>query len=106
MSCHNSHLKTTSISIIRHIANTEHKVSRHDVVEHNIPKFVIDILNEKQITPKFSGQLLLGTVKLYKWKLDYLLRDCSEVISKIQLVSSGLFFLGSAHFSISDFPAR
>jgi len=91
MSCHNSRLKTTSISNIRHLANMEHRVSRHDVVEHNILKIVIDILNEKQITPKFSGQLLLGTVKLYKWKMDYLLRDCSEVIFKIQLVSSGIF---------------
>ncbi len=95
MSFHNSHLKTTSISNIRHLANTEHKVSRHDVIKYNIPKIVTDILNEKQITPKFSGQLLLGTIKLYKWKMNYLLRDCSEMIFKVQLVSSRTFFSGS-----------
>lgn len=85
MPCNNSRLKTT-ISHIRFLTNVGYRVSRHDVVEHNIPKIVTDILN-LQITPKLSGQLLLGTVKLYKQKMDDLLRDCSEVISKIQLVS-------------------
>lgn len=92
MFCHNSHLKTSSISHIWLLANGAHRVSRHDVVEYNIPKIVTDILNEKGITPNLNGQLLLFTINLYKWKMNYLLRDCSEVKSKIQLVSSGTFF--------------
>ena len=86
---------TASISHIRLLANAEHRVSKHDVVKHNIPKIVTDILNEERIAPKFSGQLLLGTVKLYKRKMDDLLRDCSEVISKIQLVSFWTLVPGS-----------
>lgn len=39
---------------------------------------------EVPIALRLSGHLLLGLVKIYSWKVNYLFQDCNRVLSNIR----------------------
>ncbi|KAL2023477.1 hypothetical protein VTK56DRAFT_2473 [Thermocarpiscus australiensis] len=74
-------------------ANQERKVSKVQILQHNLQDSVDAIIapNEAPLALRLSGQLLLGVVRIYSRKARYLLDDCNEALMKIKMAfrSSG-----------------
>lgn len=69
-------------------ANQERKVSKMQVLQHNLQDSVDAIItpNDAPLALRLSGQLLLGVVRIYSRKARYLLDDCNEALMKIKMV--------------------
>ncbi|KAK3942179.1 cohesin subunit rad21 [Diplogelasinospora grovesii] len=74
-------------------ANQERKVSKTQILQHNLQDSVDAIItpNDAPLALRLSGQLLLGVVRIYSRKARYLLDDCNEALMKIKMAfrSSG-----------------
>lgn len=70
-------------------ANQERKVSKVQILQHNLQDSVDAIIapNDAPLALRLSGQLLLGVVRIYSRKARYLLDDCNEALMKIKMVS-------------------
>ena len=52
-----------------------------------LPTRTESIINpEAPLALRLSGQLMLGVVRIYNRKVQYLFQDCSEALVKIKLV--------------------
>lgn len=69
-------------------ANQERKVSKVQILQHNLQDSVDAIIapNDAPLALRLSGQLLLGVVRIYSRKARYLLDDCNEALLKIKMV--------------------
>lgn len=66
-------------------AHLERKLRKNQVAETNIGVSVDSILfPEVPIALRLSGHLLLGVVRIYSRKVNYLFHDCSEALVKIK----------------------
>ncbi|XP_002985553.2 sister chromatid cohesion 1 protein 4 [Selaginella moellendorffii] len=66
-------------------AHLERKLRKNQVTETNIGVSVDSILcPEVPIALRLSGHLLLGVVRIYSRKVNYLFHDCSEALVKIK----------------------
>jgi cohesin complex subunit SCC1 len=72
-------------------ANQERKVSKVQILQHNLQDSVDAIIapNDAPLALRLSGQLLLGVVRIYSRKARYLLDDCNEALMKIKMVRFG-----------------
>lgn len=68
-------------------ANQERKVSKVQILQHNLQDSVDAIIapNDAPLALRLSGQLLLGVVRIYSRKARYLLDDCNEALMKIKM---------------------
>ncbi|KAK4196891.1 putative cohesin subunit rad21 [Triangularia verruculosa] len=68
-------------------ANQERKVSKVQILQHNLQDSVDAIIapNDAPLALRLSGQLLLGVVRIYNRKARYLLDDCNEALIKIKM---------------------
>lgn len=68
-------------------ANQERKVSKMQILQHNLQDSVDAIItpNDAPLALRLSGQLLLGVVRIYSRKARYLLDDCNEALMKIKM---------------------
>ncbi|KAL0570511.1 sister chromatid cohesion protein 1 [Marasmius crinis-equi] len=68
-------------------AHMERKLSKTQMLQTNITESVDAIIDEEIefMTLRYSGQLLLGVVRIYSRKAKYLLDDCNEALLKIKL---------------------
>ncbi|KAK0731258.1 Rec8 like protein-domain-containing protein [Lasiosphaeris hirsuta] len=68
-------------------ANQERKVSKMQILQHNLQDSVDAIItpNDAPLALRLSGQLLLGVVRIYSRKARYLLDDCNEALLKIKM---------------------
>ncbi|KAF9601186.1 hypothetical protein IFM89_017371 [Coptis chinensis] len=61
------------------------KLKKQQVADTHIPSSVdMIILNEVSVTYRVLGYLLLGVVRIFSKKVEYLYHDCSEVLTKIK----------------------
>ncbi|XXG48659.1 hypothetical protein AAC387_Pa02g3044 [Persea americana] len=68
-------------------AHLHHKLRKSQVVVTNIPSSVDCIMfPEVPIALRLLGHLLLGVVRIYSKKVDYLHHDCNEFLSHIRTV--------------------
>lgn len=68
-------------------ANQERKVSKVQILQHNLQDSVDAIIApaDAPLALRLSGQLLLGVVRIYSRKARYLLDDCNEALMKIKM---------------------
>ncbi|KAK3394414.1 Rec8 like protein-domain-containing protein [Podospora didyma] len=68
-------------------ANQERKVSKMQILQHNLQDSVDAIItpNDAPLALRLSGQLLLGVVRIYSRKARYLLDDCNEALMKLKM---------------------
>jgi len=65
-------------------AHMEKKVSKVQIIATNIPESVDNIENPKvPMALRVSGHLLLGVVRIFSRKVQFLLTDCNEALVKI-----------------------
>ena len=81
-------LKTGPLARVWLASNLDRKLSKSNILQTNVDDTVRDIIGENAapIALRMSGQLLLGVVKIYKRKANYLMDDCSEALLKIKMV--------------------
>ncbi|KAL3152036.1 hypothetical protein ABBQ32_001151 [Trebouxia sp. C0010 RCD-2024] len=61
------------------------RLKRNQIYETNISSSVDSIINpEAPLALRLSGQLLLGVVRIYSRKINYLYSDCNEALVKIR----------------------
>ncbi|KAA6426441.1 MAG: sister chromatid cohesion 1 4 [Trebouxia sp. A1-2] len=61
------------------------RLKRNQIYETNISSSVDSIINpEAPLALRLSGQLLLGVVRIYSRKINYLYSDCNEALVKIK----------------------
>lgn len=61
------------------------RLKRNQIHETNISSSVDSIINpEAPLALRLSGQLLLGVVRIYSRKINYLYSDCNEALVKIR----------------------
>jgi cohesin complex subunit SCC1 len=66
-------------------AHLERKLRKNQVTETNISASVDSIMfPEVPIALRLSGPLLLGVVRIYSKKVNYLYQDCSDALAKIK----------------------
>ncbi|XP_043704361.1 sister chromatid cohesion 1 protein 2-like isoform X2 [Telopea speciosissima] len=64
------------------------RLKKDQVTVTDIPSSVDEImLHEVTITYRVLGYLLLGVVRIYSKKVDYLYHDCNEILVKIKKIS-------------------
>ncbi|KAI1006847.1 hypothetical protein K3495_g1372 [Podosphaera aphanis] len=80
--------KTGPLARIWLSANIERKLSKNHVLQTNVKDSVDAIVtpNQAPLALRLSGQLLLGVVRIYRRKANYLLDDCNEALLKIKMV--------------------
>lgn len=80
--------KTGPLAAVWLAANIERKLTKKDALSSDLETNVKDIIgtNGAPMALRLSGQLLLGVVRIYKRKAEYLLGDCSEALLKIKMV--------------------
>ncbi|KAI9596512.1 Rec8 like protein-domain-containing protein [Syncephalis fuscata] len=68
-------------------AHWERKMSKTQYIQVDIRNSVGAIIGEDQppLALRFSGQLLLGVVKIYSRKARYLLEDCGDALVKLKM---------------------
>ncbi|KAJ8077165.1 sister chromatid cohesion protein 1 [Marasmius tenuissimus] len=68
-------------------AHMERKLSKTQTLQTDITESVDAIIDEEVefMALRYSGQLLLGVVRIYSRKAKYLLDDCNEALLKIKL---------------------
>lgn len=71
-------------------ANMERKLSKQNVLGEKLEQKVQDIIGTGQapMALRMSGHLLLGVVRIYQKKANYLEHDCNDVLVKIRMVRS------------------
>jgi cohesin complex subunit SCC1 len=82
--------KTGPLARVWLAANQEKKLSKTQVLTDKITEDV-DVLIRPEVTGgplalRFSGQVLLGVVRIYSRKARYLLDDANEALMKIKMV--------------------
>ncbi|CAN6475815.1 unnamed protein product [Victoria cruziana] len=66
-------------------AHLQHKLRKSQVTETNISASVDSIMfPDVPIALRLSGHLLLGVVRIYSRKVDYLHHDCHETLTKLR----------------------
>ncbi|CAM0871173.1 unnamed protein product [Alopecurus aequalis] len=66
-------------------AHLERKVKKTQIDGIDIPSYVESIMfPEVPIALRLSGHLLLGLVRIYSWKVNYLFQDCNRMLSTIR----------------------
>ncbi|KAH6558163.1 hypothetical protein KP509_1Z076100 [Ceratopteris richardii] len=77
--------KKGPLGIIWIAAHLERKLRRKQITETDIGDTVDTILySDVPIALRISSHLLVGVVRIYARKVDYLLSDCSEALVKIR----------------------
>uniref|UniRef100_A0A672IP44 Rad21/Rec8-like protein N-terminal domain-containing protein n=1 Tax=Salarias fasciatus TaxID=181472 RepID=A0A672IP44_SALFA len=67
-------------------AHWERKLTKANVFECNLETTIRDIISPKmKIGLRTSGHLLLGVVRIYSKKANYLLTDCNNALVKIKV---------------------
>lgn len=81
--------KTGPLARVWLAANIERKLNKKDVLSAGIERSVDAIVDQGQapMALRLSGQLLLGVVRIYSRKTNYLFDDCNEAITKIKMVT-------------------
>ncbi|KAF1809347.1 hypothetical protein P152DRAFT_403379 [Eremomyces bilateralis CBS 781.70] len=79
--------KTGPLARVWLAANIERKLNKKDVLSAGIERSVDAIVDQGQapMALRLSGQLLLGVVRIYSRKTNYLFDDCNEAITKIKM---------------------
>ncbi|CAD6504216.1 BgTH12-05950 [Blumeria graminis f. sp. triticale] len=79
--------KTGPLARVWLSANIERKLSKNHVLQTNVKDSVEAIVtpNQAPLALRLSGQLLLGVVRIYRRKANYLLDDCNEALLKIKM---------------------
>src|SRR6056300_846022 len=68
-------------------AHMDRKLNKDTITKQDIIQAVQTIINpEARIALRTSGQLMLGVVKVYDRKVNYLFHDCSEAMAKAKQV--------------------
>ncbi|CEF98413.1 Rad21/Rec8-like protein, N-terminal [Ostreococcus tauri] len=68
-------------------AHLDRKLRKNQIAETDIVSSVRSIINpEAPLALRLSGQLMLGVVRIYGRKVNYLFQDCSEALVKIKQV--------------------
>ena len=69
-------------------ANQEKKLSKVQILQHNLQDSVDTIMQQNQapLALRLFGHLLLGCVRIYSRKARYLLDDCNEALIKLKMV--------------------
>ncbi|KAF3783917.1 Sister chromatid cohesion 1 protein 4 [Nymphaea thermarum] len=66
-------------------AHLQNKLRKSQVTETNISASIDSIMfPEVPIALRLSGHLLLGVVRIYSRKVDYLHHDCNEILTKLR----------------------
>jgi len=66
-------------------AHLERKVKKTQIDGIDIPSYAESIMcPEVPIALRLSGHLLLGLVRIYSWKVNYLFQDCNRMLSTIR----------------------
>lgn len=88
-------------------ANQERKVSKVQILQHNLQDSVDAIIapNDAPLALRLSGQLLLGVVRIYSRKARYLLDDCNEALMKIKMVGPACLVRVSARLLTCHRPS-
>ena len=87
-------LKTGPLAKIWLSANLERKLTKVNVLQASVKDTVeyIQRPNQAPMALRLSGQLLLGVVRIYSRKANYLLDDCNEALIKIKMVRNNAAF--------------
>lgn len=73
------------LGIIWMASHMERQLKRQQISDASITFSVDTIINsDAPLALRLSGQLLLGLVRIYARKLNYLYRDCSDTVGKIK----------------------
>ena len=68
-------------------AHMDRKLNKDTITKQDIIQAVQAIINpEAPLALRLSGQLMLGVVKVYDRKINYLFHDCSEALAKAKQV--------------------
>ena len=68
-------------------AHMDRKLNKDTITKQDIIQAVQTIINpDAPIALRTSGQLMLGVVKVYDRKMNYLFHDCSEALAKAKQV--------------------
>lgn len=69
-------------------ANLEKKNTKSHILQADIPSSVQAILDQSQgpLALRLTGKLLVGVVRVYRRKANYLLDECNEALLKIKTV--------------------
>ncbi|XP_022683466.1 double-strand-break repair protein rad21 homolog [Setaria italica] len=66
-------------------AHLERKIKKPQIDGIDIPTYAESIMfPEVPIALRLSGHLLLGLVRIYSWKVNYLFQDCNRMITTIR----------------------
>ncbi|CAL4997880.1 unnamed protein product [Urochloa decumbens] len=66
-------------------AHLERKIKKPQIDGIDIPSYAESIMfPEVPIALRLSGHLLLGLVRIYSWKVNYLFQDCNRMVSTIR----------------------
>eukprot|EP00899_Mesostigma_viride_P008220 jgi/Mesvir1/1739/Mv21191-RA.1 len=79
--------KKGPLGVIWIAAHLDRKLRKNQIYETSIKESVDSILQpEVPIALRLSGHLLLGVVRIYSRKVNYLFQDCSEALVKLKQV--------------------
>lgn len=66
-------------------AHLERKIKKPQIDGIDIPSYAESIMfPEVPIALRLSGHLLLGLVRIYSWKVNYLFQDCNRMVTTIR----------------------
>ncbi|CAL4997879.1 unnamed protein product [Urochloa decumbens] len=66
-------------------AHLERKIKKPQIDGIDIPSYAESIMfPEVPIALRLSGHLLLGLVRIYSWKVNYLFQDCNRMVTTIK----------------------
>ncbi|KAL6638742.1 hypothetical protein ACP70R_023601 [Stipagrostis hirtigluma subsp. patula] len=72
-------------------AHLERKVKKPQIDAIDIPTYAESIMfPEVPIALRLSGHLLLGLVRIYSWKVDYLFHDCTRMVTTIRTTAASV----------------
>jgi cohesin complex subunit SCC1 len=80
--------KTGPLARVWLAANMERRLTKKDCVSSNLEDSINVMVNESSapMALRLSGQLLLGVVRIYRKKTNFLLDDCNEALLKLKMV--------------------
>ncbi|KAK1276864.1 Sister chromatid cohesion 1 protein 3 [Acorus gramineus] len=66
-------------------AHLQHKLRKSHIAVTDIPSSVDYVMHpEVPIALRLSGHLLLGIVRIYSKKVDYLYHDCNDALTRVR----------------------
>ncbi|KAL9111196.1 MAG: hypothetical protein Q9227_004273 [Pyrenula ochraceoflavens] len=79
--------KTGALARVWVSSNIEKKLTKSQILQSDIEQSVNTIIDPGQapMALRLSGQLLLGVVRIYRRKVNYLLDDCSEQHTRVRM---------------------